>query len=394
MKNTTYILLLFLVVLNSKAQKIKTGSYDFKYESLPVYELPESYKTYKFTILNTATDGIPLDNSKMLHNQTYLLNSKLDNITKRGNKFIEQGIDEKTSNEISEVSDIELVFTYNDIEVIDKSDLFTKVQGKNEQTGTFVNSFNYKLLFKFPYRIKIIDRKKKIIVCDTLIDNVKELLYPEDYYLDGLGKKIKPYGALSIEELKLDYEKNGANVLNKSKSALQSKLVAEQQEFSTLYLLNNTKEYSYRYIRIKTKDPIFDICDTASNLVKIITEAIDLNTKNQKHLNWHTTEIKKYVEKLNVIWSDMLTNNKYLSQIKEADDLEEYKHGLKFNLITINLWLDNFVKAQELYDEVKSTKTYLNTRFLNHDDYMKQLGEFLRREKAVFIKNKIIYNFK
>jgi hypothetical protein len=56
--------------------------------------------------------------------------------------------------------------------------------------------------------------------------------------------------------------------------------------------------------------------------------------------------------------------------------------------------LDNFAKAQELFDEVNSTKTYLNKRFLQHDDYMKKLGELLRREKTYFTKHKALYNFK
>jgi hypothetical protein len=398
MKKTTYILSLLFVVLNSNAQKIKTGSYEFKYESLPVYELPETYKTYKVTILNNATDGVPLDPNKNSRIYQYLATSKLDNITKAGSLYVEQGLEGNPSTGFNgkpdEISDIELVFTYGDIEFIDKSDLFTKVIGKNEQAGTYVNSFNYKLTFKFPYHIKIVDRKKKTIVCDTLIDNLRTMLYPEDYYIDAFGKKLKPYGALTIDELKLDYTKNTADILTKSKSALQSISTAEQREFSTLYLFNNVLDHSFRYIRIKTKDPIFDICDTASNLVKIITEAIDLNAKNQKHLNWHTIEIKNNVEKLNVIWSSMLTDNKYLSQITEADDLAEYKHGLKFNLISVNLMLDNFAKAQELFDEVKSTKTYLNKRFLQHDDYMKEIGELLRREKTFFTKHKTLYNFK
>jgi hypothetical protein len=88
MKKTTYILSLLFVVLNSNAQKIKTGSYEFKYESLPVYELPETYKTYKVTILNNATDGVPLDPNKNSRIYQYLATSKLDNITKAGSLYV------------------------------------------------------------------------------------------------------------------------------------------------------------------------------------------------------------------------------------------------------------------------------------------------------------------
>jgi hypothetical protein len=90
----------------------------------------------------------------------------------------------------------------------------------------------------------------------------------------------------------------------------------------------------------------------------------------------------------------MLNDEKYLSQFKEADDINVYKHGLKVNLAMVNLMLDDFTTSQNYLNEVKLLKTELNSDFPNYANYINTLSLLLDKEKSQYKKHELIYNFK
>ncbi len=410
MKRKLFLLIsLQILLFNLNAQKIKTGNYDFKYEVLPTYTTPNDYKTYKVAVISSASDGIPLDQHKINCAGKFIPSNKYNNIVKQeevdpvngffGAKDADRVFNPKYKYSNTEgTSDLEIIIDYKNIEMINKENYFTAANNLVPQPNLPATCFNYKLTFKFPYTIKIIDKRKNLIICDTTIVTTKSLLYPASYsYVKNeYGSEVqqKPNGDINPIELKLNYDKNSSSINKQSKSLLISPSYLEQEDFLKKFFLFSQTNYTFNYIRVKTKNPLFDICDTASNLVDRITDSVSFNCKNEKHLNWHTTNIKSLALKLNTIWLSMLNSEKYLSQFKEADDINAYKHGLKLNLAIVNLILDDFLISQNYLNEVKTLKTELNSSFPNYTNYINALSLLLEREKYLYNNHKLIYNFK
>lgn len=410
MKNKIYLLIaLQTLLINLKAQKLKSGYYDFKYEVLPTCSNPNDFKTYKVAVISSASDGIPLDKEKINCAGKFIPSNKYSNIVKLeeidpvngffGAKDADRVFNPKFKYTNTEgASDLEIIIDYKNIELINKENHFMAANNLVPQPNLPATCFNYKLTFKFPYTIKIIDKRKNLIICDTTIITSKSLLYPASYsYVKneyGTEVQQKPNGDVNPIELKLNYEKNSSGINSKSKRLLITSSYLEQEDFFKKFFLFSQANYSFSYTRVKTKNPLFDVCDTASNLVNQITDSISFNSKNEKHLNWHTTNIKNLAFKLNTIWLNMLNDEKYLSQFKEADDINAYKHGLKINLAMVNLVLDNFSISQNYLNEVKTSKTELNTSFPNYTNYINALSLLLDREKFLYSNHKLTYNFK
>jgi hypothetical protein len=410
MKNKILLLIaLQTLLLNLNAQKIKSGNYNFKYEVFPTYSTTNDYKTYKVAVISSASDGIPLDKNKINCAGKYIPSNKYTNIVKLeeidpvngffGAKNADRVFNPKYKYINTEAaSDLEIIIDYKNIEMINKENYFTATNNSVPQPNVPATCFNYKLTFKLPYTIKIIDKRKNLIICDTTIVNTKFLLYPASYSFvkNEYGGEVqqKPNGDINPIELKLNYEKTSASINQKSKSLLMTPSFFEQEYFLKQFLLFSQTNYTFNYMTVKTKNPLFDICDTASNLVNQITDSISFNCKNEKHVNWHTTNIKNLASKLNTLWLNMLNDEKYLSQFKEADDINVYKHGLKVNLAMVNLMLDDFTTSQNYLNEVKLLKTELNSDFPNYANYINTLSLLLDKEKSQYKKHELIYNFK
>ncbi len=408
MKGKMYLLIsLQMLLFSLDAQKIRPGNYDFTYEMLPYHLLPDNYKTYKVAIISSATDGIPFDKGKVMPSGRFIPSSKFENIVKSkeidpvngffGAKDADRVFNPKYEFVNTEgASDLQIIIDYKDIELLSKENHFTAANNLVPQPNLPATCFNYKLIFKFPYNIKIIDKRKNLIICDTNIENKKTLLYPSQYFYTtnqyGQTVSLKPNGDPNPGELKLDYESNSAGLYNKCKTLFAESSSGDQIEFLKQFFLYSKEDVTFFYTRVKTKNPVFDICDTVSNLVNQITDSISFNSKKDKHLNWHTTSIKKLVKKVDNIWTDMLTNQKYLSEITDPEDLAKFKHGLKLNLVMTNIMLDNYKAADSFLKEVKSTNSLL-VRDIYYNKYIDKISYLLMREWMVYEKHKAIYSF-
>jgi hypothetical protein len=366
--------------------------YRFRYEVLPYFPLDKEIKTYKVNIANVATDNVPLDPRKLYYAEKYITDIKnITTVKVEGGNGVFIGNIPNQSLKVSNpdaAADLELTIEYNNIEIIDKKEVLNTIEATpTTPAGSY---YNFKLTFNFSYKVKLKDVKKNVIILDTLMNTPKSTLFPSNYRYDGLGNNVSFPGHINKPELDLDYKNNTKDLYFYSKSYLMGACLGEQKA-----LFANCFGYLWSSMfvcptRVKSKDPLFDICDTATSLVERITDSIAFNSKNDKHLNWHTKPIKAMAIKLGNIWEEMLKGEKYLASFADPKDKELYIYRMKKNLAMAYIWQDEYTKARSLLDEVnatynaKKTNDYLETDYVNLDGMIKREGYMYNHHKTVF----------
>ena len=145
--------------------------------------------------------------------------------------------------------------------------------------------------------------------------------------------------------------------------------------------------------RVKSKKPVFDICDTVSTILEAISDSISLNSKNEKHINWHTKGLKAKAFRLETIWNDMLTNEVYLGEFKDMSEKAEYLKGIKINKAYALVLQDKFDEALIALDEASPEITQNGGKVTSDQTDVRALRVLIKREKYLYNKHKAFYNF-
>lgn len=387
---TVFVLLLTLI---NEAQNVKTKYQNFKYELLPYKPLPINYKTYKVTATNEATDGVPLNSKFVYIGEEYIKGLQNTSIT-----FVKSGVmigGAVIGKEPEQPKDIPshllITFSFKNIEMLEKREFMNKPT--NPQTNVIENFLTYRLTFKFGYQLKVYDNQTQRYLLDTLIETPKTTLFPSDYRYDAYGNKQYAPGYTNKPDLDADYNRNGKDLYANSKMILTKVCMDEGKEILKQQFGFDWKSYTLAVSRVKSKSPVFDICDTTSNIMDNILDSVSFNSKKSKHLNWHTVSIKQQALKLSGIWEDMITNPKYLNEFKEPKEKEEFINKTKRNLIAVYLFQDNFDKALQIYQEVEPTTVIHSFGQNLPDENMKPLFLLIDRERKLYDKHKQAFNF-
>lgn len=394
-KNKPKILLIVLsITTNAIAQNVKTKYQSFKYELLPTKPLPANYKTYKVTAQNESTDGVPLNSKFVYVGEEYIKGLQNSTITfVKGGVMIGGAVIGGKEPETPKNIPANLIVSvgFKNIEMIDKKEFVNKPT--NPQTNVVENYLTYRLTFKFAYQLKVFDLANNKYLLDTLIDTPKSTLFPCDYRYDAYGNKQYAPGYTNKPDLDVDYNRNGKDLYMNSKMVLAQQCMNQCKAILTQYFGYGWQSHTLAVARVKSKSPVFDICDTTSNIMDNILDSISFHTKKDMHLNWHTASIKQQSQKLSSIWEDMLVNTKYLNEFKDPRDKEEFISKTKRNLIAGYLFQDNFEKALALYYEVEPSTVTKAMGQTIPDDTMKTLLAMILREKQNYNSHKQVFGF-
>ena len=393
-KQTAFLLLILLFNLKVVySQNVKTKYQSFKYEVLPTRPLASTYKTYKVDATSDATDGVALNGKFIYLGEEYITGLQNSTITYvKSGVMIGGAVIGKEPEKAKEIpASLQISIVFKNIEMMDKKEFVNKPT--NPATNVIENYLTYKLSFRFSYAIKVKDVATNQYLLDTIIDTPKSTLFPCDYRFDAHGNKIYAPGYLNKPDLDADYNRNGKDIYVNSKMIL-----AQQCMNETKLILKSLYGYDWQsqiiaVSRVKSKSPTFNICDTVSDLMDHILDSVSYHTKKEKHLNWHTTNIKVQAQKVAAIWEDMLINEKYLNEFKDPKDKQEFINKTKRNLIVAYLFQDNFDKAVTLYYEVEPSTIIKSFGQNLPDDNMRTLWALIQREKKLFNTHKQTFNF-
>jgi hypothetical protein len=391
---TKIITLILLANICSFSQSLKEGTYRFRYEVLPYFPLDKEIKNYKVKITNVATDGTALDGRKLYFGEKYI--PELTNITQVHTKNLGGVFIGNIPNQTLEVinpdapCDLGLSIEYGNLEIIDKKEQMQAIEAT--PTAPAGSYWNYKITFNFPYKLKLKDLKKNVMILDTLINIPKTTLFPSNYRMDAFGNFVSFPGHTNKPDLDLDYKNNAKDLYLIAKSYLMGACLGEQKAiFSNCfsYLWSNQLVCP---TRVKSKDPLFMVCDTTVTLIEQLTDSIAHNSKKENHLNWHTKSIKTMAAKLSSIWEQMLNGEKYLAAFTDPKDKELYIFRMKKNLVISYLLQDEYAKARTLYDEVWGTYNAKKTLDYNESDFM-NLDGMIKREGYMYLHHKTRLGF-
>jgi hypothetical protein len=389
-KKKHIIIMLLMFALSAHSQKVKEGYQKFKYEKLPFIPLSQNQKTYRVTYSNESTDGTMLDPKKLYYKEYFLPDLKnLTQVNVSGGNLAGYSKIESSNPNIE--SDLEINIVYYNIEMIDKQ-LNQSMPG-SAPTGTEPNYLNYKLTFKFPYRIKVKDIKTNTSLIDTLIDQQQSTLFPSEYRYDNLGNSIPFPGHLNKADLDLDYNQNGKNLYFYSKSVLMSKYLNQTKSILKNNFCYDWETFAWLHSRVKSKNVLFDICDTSSQILDMICDSINFNTKKNNHLNWHTNFIKNKAEKLTSIYQEMITNVAFANEFTSTNDKEYFLFKMRKNLVISLMLQEEYEKAAKLNLElIKLAKEkQKNLGYSDQDVYT--IYALIKREEFIYNKFKNKYNF-
>ncbi len=376
------------------SQNIKVSLEKFRYEFMPKEVLPAEYKSYKVDVYSNATDGVPLNSRHVYIAEEYIKGLKNVSVPYSKSGIMIGGFvigKDKNTEKTDVLSDLQVSVVFNNIEMLDKKEFLNKTT--NTQTNQVETYYTYKLFFKFSYYIKVRDIKTNKYILDTLIDTPKTTLFPNDYRYDAFGNKIAFPGCNNKPDLDLDYNKNANTLYLNSKDALVQTCMNETKSvLKSLYSYywDNVMITTYR---VKSKSPLFDVCDTVSEIISTICDSTSFNTKNERHLNWHTFFIKTKAKKLTAIWQTMLTDEKYTAEFKNQNDKTEFIDRMKRNLILGYLMSDEFDLALKYFQEIEPNMRVSEFDNMN-DANIKRLISITYREKQLYVKHKEIFNFK
>lgn len=387
------LLIALTITINTVAQNVKTKYQSFKYEVLPTRPLAPTYKTYKVDAASDATDGVGLNGKFIYLGEEYIKGLQNSTITYvKSGVMIGGAVIGKEPEKPKEIpASLQISVVFKNIEMMDKKEFVNKPT--NPATNVIESYLTYKLSFRFSYTIKVKDVATNQYLLDTIIDTPKSTLFPCDYRFDAYGNKQYAPGYVNKPDLDADYNRNGKDLYANSKMILAKVCMDEGKEILKQIFGYDWKSYTLAFSRVKSKSPIFDICDTTSILMDNILDSISYHTKKQKHINWHTASIKQQSQKLGLILEDMISNEKYLNEFKEPKAKEEYVNKTKRNLIAVYLFQDNFDKALQMYFTVEPATVVHSFGQNLPDENMKPLFLLVDRERKLYDKHKPVFNF-
>ncbi|MBN8694082.1 MAG: hypothetical protein J0L69_12880 [Bacteroidetes bacterium] len=384
-----------LSFISLSSQNIKTKMWTMQYEYLPTV-LPDSkYNTYKIFPESHATDGVPLDGKYMYVAEQYI--GGLKNITKPEVKggiliggMVVGGKEVKTTPG-EETQDLTINVSFGNIEIVDKVDYNSATT--NPQTNATENLFASKIRFKFEYSIKVTDQKQNKVIFDTIINEPKLTVYPQDFKYNAYGDKAGARGFASKPELDLDYNQNSKNLYALAKKTLVKNCMDQMAMIVTSRYGYKSAPLSIHYYWVKSKNKIFDACDTTVDLMRAIVDTMETNIKYNRHLNWHCTSAKSNALKLIRIWEAMLNDSKYHTEFKDEKDLNEFKAKMRRNLVLAYLFNDDFEKAMNYYSIIEKETKYFTGNNYATDEPMKILKKLVEREALNYNKHKVFFGF-
>lgn len=376
------------------AQTIKSGSYSFKYEVLPFFPLSAAYKNYTIEAFSAATDGVPLSSKFIYLKEKYI--DGLENITNVttssgimvGGKIIGKANEDTRTNTNSDLS---ITVKILNLEVQDKKEYINNTT--NFQTNQIQDYYDYKFTFKFPYQLIVRDLIQNKTLLDTTINSPKTTLFPADYRYNSFGDKIEYNGDANKVDLDLDYAQNANTIYSLSKQVLAKTIMNEVKSVLSVFYGYRQSQQNFMFYRIKSKNKIFDVSDTILDNMKIIIDSVDYNCKKNKHLNWHSSNIKAISGKSLILVEKMIENPMCLNEYKTDTEKEEFILKMKRNLIILYLFNDNLTKAQKLLLEIEPRTRINMLGSSSQDETITNLKNLLTREIKLYDNHKVFFGF-
>ena len=388
------ILILFSTLVSfSYSQNIKVKNWAFKYEYLPERPLGMNYKTCKVEGYSDASDGVKFDDKFVLIGEEYIRGFKNVSVAymKSGVMIGGAVVGGKEEKPVETSPDLKVTVIFKNIELVDKVETVNKTS--NLQTNQVEIYCVYKLAFNFPYVLRLTDVKSGKNLLDTLIDNRKIAIFPNEYRYDVFGNRVACNGTNSKPELDLEYNKLAKDLYSLSKKTLAQKCMEESKGILKYFYGFSEKSTAINFFWVKAKSKTFDVCDTTEDLMRSIMDTVTANAKYDKHVNWHCKSVKSDAAKLIRIWENMFSDPKYAAEFTDENDKKEFLIKMKWNLVIANLFADNFEKATSILNEVKSSNDRGRLEGGNIEQVIHTVESLIDREIKMYNKHKTVFNF-
>lgn len=365
-----------------------------KYEYLPE-KLPDyKYATYKVLPIDASTDNVKLDGRYIYYAEDYIKGMK--NITTVNVKggvliggFVIGGKEEKAD---YDHPDLNIIIKFNNIEILEKKEIISN--SFNPATNAEGKLYNFKLKFKFGYQLIVQDPKNKITLLDTTVETPKTTVFPNDYKFDQFGNKVGHPGYFVKADLDLDYNQAAPNLYANSKKILAKNCMDEVKIIVNTRYGYNTADLKIDYYWVKSKNKLFDICDSTIEYMRGIVDTMNTNERKNAHINWHCLSAKRNARQLIRIWEMMLNDNRYTSEFKDPIELEEYSAKMKRNLALAYLFNDDFTNANRYFKEIENKVKLFSGKNANIDPTMVTLQVLIEREEKFYSYHKDYFGFK
>lgn len=388
-------LLLAFILMSSLlfGQNIKTKHQTMKYKYLPEKPLPKDYKTYQYTVGTNATDGVPLSSKYIEFSKPVIDGYKNVSPKKSSDGLIIGGkiiTLDKNDKEVN--SDITVNILFGNIELISKDDKFEKVL--NPQTGAETMSHHSLLSFNFPYTIQVVDNLKGIVLLDTIVNNKRNMDYPQDYSYDKIKGKVPAPIFTSKPSFDLSYRRFEPNLYQDSKEIMAMNCITEVAAIVTHLFGYKSGTFEFAVVsKVKSKNPVFLPIEKASDDIEIIIDSVKANYKADKNLNWHTKEIYDMADKCVKVWESSITDSNILNEFKDAKDRQEFINLIKRNLIVGYLFTNRFDEAKKLVVEIKPFFNKSVFGQVLEDGYITKASYLVDREARTYKVHKEFFNF-
>ena len=365
-----------------------------KYEYLPE-KLPSiKYSTYKVFPVDVSTDNVKLDGRYIYYAEDYIKGMK--NITvvnvKGGVLIGGMVIGGKEEKADYENPDLTLTVKFNNIEILDKKEIASSAINPNtNQEGKL---YSFKLKFKYTYQLIVQDPKNKIILLDTIVETPKTTIFPNDYKFDQFGNKVGHPGYFVKSELDLAYNQASPTLYAESKKILAKNCMDEVKVIVNSRYGYNSADLKIDYYWVKSKNKLFDICDSTIDYMRAIVDTMSTNERRNAHINWHCVSAKKNARQLIRIWEMMLNDSRYLAEFKDPKDLEEYTAKMKRNLVLAYLFNDDFTNAKKYFKEIENKVKVFAGEKVSIDPTLVTLQVLVEREEKFYPIHKDYFGFK
>lgn len=395
MKQLTLFFAISSSLLTGFAQNVKTKNWSMRYEYLPEKVPAIKYETYKVFPVNAATDNVPLDGRFIFYAEDYIKGLKNITVPEVKGGILVGGIvvgGTKEKQQVTE-SDLSITVKFNNIEILEKKDIAGNET--NPTTNAVQKIYSFSLCFKFPYQLIVQDLKNKTILIDTIVSSPKYTKFPGDYKYNAYGDKVPHKGYFVKSDLDLDYNQNSANLYTLSKKTLAKNCMDEVKSIVNSKYGYNSESIPVHFYWVKSKNKLFDVCDSTTDLMRSIVDTVELHEKYNKHINWHCPSVKSNAQKLIRIWESMLNDPKYTGEFSDPKDLLEYTTKIKRNLMLAYMFNDNFAEANKYANEVKSNmKVFTGNSYAPAEPSFVLLKTVLDREEKLFPAHKDFFGFK
>jgi hypothetical protein len=203
-----------------------------------------------------------------------------------------------------------------------------------------------------------------------------------------------PPGYITPNELMKRFHDSFSGIESKAKVLLFKGYVNEINSILKNSITFFRKSFDMGITKVKSKKPIFSVSDTISYYFDQICDTITSRSKAEKHINWHSPDIKTKANKLENVFIDMSSNNVYLNEFTDLSEKSQYLKGMQINLLYVLLLQDKYEEAYKLLNEIEpiTVKNDEIQPYRNND--LNEFKELLMKEISSYKKNKVTYQFK